>query len=312
MSTFDAANIPSQVIDEVTIPLVTSEPSLFEGIGTVYDRATTLSGTIPGLSQETVLSGPRATPYQPGESVQEHEGGMSNTTFSCGRFHDAYTLTAEEAFNMNALGLPDIENFIRLSRAGANCQFDLYGVSKLTSTTLNEAYDVTSDGPGEWDDTTNGEPIADLQGVIDLRGYQGGIGIFGSEIMTTLQRHPDFTARFSNFNAGAVSRAEAARLLAELLELSEVHILTKYYNAANAGLNSSLNRVGARVAWVGRKEHLITVKPNFAAGMFRQDHSYSDYNEHPAPVCVFGHMFWGDVVRAYKPSGTIFTNLYTS
>lgn len=306
---FDGANIPQSVIAEVTRGIVTSELSLFDEIAMPYDGTTTLNGTIPGLSASTTLAGPRATGYAPGEAVAQRQAGMSNTTFACTRFHDEFRLTAESGIDLGAIGLEHVTEFLTQARAGANSQLDLLGVARLSSTSLNRAYDASA-VHGEWDDYTAGRPMLDMDDAIKTYGLRGGIGVFGLEIMSVLKGSPDFMARVANFTAaGILSDDEFKTALASALGLSQVFILDKHYNSADAGLTVTLAQLGGRVAWIGRKENLRIVRPRITSGAHPQNFSYTEPSNNP-PVVDFGHMRWADIVRAHQDTGVIFTHIF--
>lgn len=306
MSSFNINSIPDQVLLDVTESVTSSEQPIARRLCNVIDYVGTLSGTIPGLSAVTTLANAGRGGLRPGEAAPQAEAGMITTTYNCLRYHGEYGLTKEEMMSLAGFGVSTVELFMRKAVVDSNLQVDIDLALVLASQSLNRTYDMDVDGSGEWDDATNGRPIADIMAARKDKVPGADTLVLGMEVAHTLLRHPDFVAETSNFSAGQLSVAELSAVIRAKTGVPNVVILDKFYNTAARGLTHAIGYVGDTLAWLGHSSDLIMMRPT----MDGQDQPYDAPVNNP-PSHTFGYYQFCDIVRPNIDMGCTFLNIFT-
>lgn len=304
---FDFNSIPDSVLTETTMGLVTDMPAMADRFCTTFSRATTMSGTLPRLTNVTTLVGNRTQGLAPGEQAPTSPGGMASTTFECLAYVGKYVITAEEKAGIKSYGLDILQIHAESARAVANLKLDLDMATVLASTSLNEEYDCNVDGSGEWDDPANGRPFEDMLAAIDTKSPGSDTAILGRKVVRTLINHPDAIAESSNFNAGQLDESALVALIKRKLpSIRNVYIMDKFYNSAGEGATEVLAYVGDEVCWIGHKSDLILVHPK----MDDQD-KLVPWRDHDIRSDILQYERYDDIVRPTKAKGCTFSNIFT-
>lgn len=100
---------------------------------------------------------------------------------------------------------------------------------------------VTLAGTSQWTDTTNSDPIDDILAALDAPLLRPNMLVFGQQAWRTLSVHPKI-AKAVHGNSGDTAIARRAQI-AELFEVSEIHVGQGWLNTANKGQAANFARV---------------------------------------------------------------------
>ena len=110
---------------------------------------------------------------------------------------------------------------------------------------------ATLSGTGQYSDTANSDPVADISDKLDIPIYRPNIAVFGQASWTKTRRHPKLVQAIKGTaqGAGMVSRQE----FADFFELQEVYVGAGFVNTAKRGQTVANSRVwGKHIAFLYR------------------------------------------------------------
>lgn len=102
-----------------------------------------------------------------------------------------------------------------------------------------------NDSTTDWDDTTSGDPVGDIDGgartISNLTGYMPNTLLVGYIVHNALKVHPDILDRIK-YTSAATGEAAAASLAA-IFEIDQYLVSRASYNSANVGLSASMSAI---------------------------------------------------------------------
>lgn len=119
---------------------------------------------------------------------------------------------------------------------------------------------VTLSGSSQWSDHTS-DPVTAILEAFDAMLVRPNVAVFGQQVWTKLRTHPAVVAAV--LNKGGANASEAAKgvasrqAVAELLELSELHVGQGFINTARKGQSAAYARVWGKHAAFIRLEKSI-------------------------------------------------------
>lgn len=261
----NVGSIPNALIMEIMQGLITKELAQADTICTRRTDRTTLQGSIPVLSSITTLARAEDVGVGPFAEVADHGGTMTTASYSCLARVGKSLISDEEVNDMGALGQDAIALHLGICRGIANFKTD-YALSEvLKSSSLNGTFNCNSDGGGEWDDKTNGTPLADLLKASRSFAPDGDTLVLGRRAAEALLSHPDVKAESSYFNAGQIDYGTLEAVLRRKIpNIRNIYVLDNLYNANALGQAVSVTRLFEINAWLGHKRDLILVDPQGA------------------------------------------------
>jgi len=119
-----------------------------------------------------------------------------------------------------------------------------------------------------WDDTTDGVPLSDLMGALDVPFMRPNIMTIGQGAWTKLRQHPHIVqAVFGSAQSyGVVTREQ----LAAVLELEKIVVGLSYYNSAKKGQAASLAAIWGKHCSLLYIDHLADTRGGVTFGFTAQ------------------------------------------
>lgn len=306
VTSFDVGTIPQLTVQEIMYGLMTSEVALADSICTTYTRGSTLNGKVPVMTSASTLARAENIGLPPLAENVALGGAMTTADYNClARVGDAL-VSDEEVNDMGALGADAASFALTSCRRQANFKTDYVLAQTLESTTLNEEFDCNVDGNGEWNDYTNGTPLADLLLAADEFAPDADTFVIGRRVHDILLAHPDIKAQIVMINNGQLDyNGLFAYLRTKIPNLQNFHVLDKLYNTAARGQTVAPGRLFSEKAWLGHKADLLLVEPNGAAIQNRVTQQRAPNNR----ALHVQYVRYNAILRPTKSLGVTFTNV---
>lgn len=197
--------------------------------------------------------------HRPGTAAYQVDFDVSSTAFAC----DGHALSAavpeEEKANADSVIRPYVNKTNMLvNKVMVNQEADLK--TRLDASLTGS---FTSDPTNEWDDTTSGDPFADIKLAIntveDATGLTPNVMAMDIKVWRALRDHPDIVERVlytgSNDNPAMVNRAAVAGLF----DLEEIIVGNSMYNSAITGQTASISRIWGTDVYVAYRPNVPAI-----------------------------------------------------
>lgn len=309
VTSFDVGTIPQLTVQEIMFGLQTEEVAQADTICTPFRRGTTLSGKVPVMSSKSTLVRAENIGLPPLAENVAQGGSMTTADYTClARTGDAL-VSDEEINDMGALGADAAAFHLTQCRRQANFKTDYVLAQTLESTVLNEEFDCNTDGNGEWDDYTNGTPLADILLAADEFAPDADTFVIGRRTHDILLGHPDIKAQIVMIAAGQLNYDGLfAYLRTKIPNLQYFHVLDKLYDAATRNGAASPTRIFREKAWLGHKRDLLLVEPSGAPIQNQVTQNRSAAHR----ALRIQYVRYNTILRPTKALGVTFTNIVTA
>lgn len=299
----DNSTIPQQVLNALAMGLMSEQGAAVDALpGRQRFEVTDLGGTVPVLpSASTLANKVSATGVAEGADPDEFDVALDDVSYILKRYPGYSTITQGNRVSAEGKGLQVLRTIMQRAQMQSNAQVDALLNAMLSSTTYNEAQAAAN---GAWDVSTS-TPLADMLAGKRKVGGRPNLGVIGDDILKDLQVHPDFIARTSSFDAGAVSEAEIARIIRDVLGLDMMMVGNRLYNSAVEGATTvTLAYQFDGLFWIGHAQDIVVVEQMESP---RSEMGRSVRRE--ADEIIFTRRV--DILRPHKEMGVVFTGIET-
>lgn len=299
----DNSNIPQQVLNAVAMGLMSEQGAAIDALPRRQRFVVTdLGGEVPVMpSAATLANKVSANGVAEGADPDEFDFQMSSVSYALKRYPGYSTITQGNRVSVDGKGLDALRQIMMRAQMQSNASVDALLSSRLASTTLNESQAAAN---GAWDVSTS-TPLADMLAGKRKVGGRPDLGVIGDDILKDLQVHPDFISRTASFDAGAVSEAEIARIIRDVLGLDMVMIGNRLYNSAVEGASTvTLAYQFDGLFWLGHGSDIVLVEQVESP---RSEMGRSVRRE--ADEIIFTRRV--DILRPHKEMGVVFTGIET-
>ena len=187
---------------------------------------------------------------RPGAAANEVDFAMTSATYTADGHALATAIPDEVRANSDAPIQPDLdatENLVSKLMVGQEVAL---------KTALDAAVTVnTSDPTNEWDDYTNGDPIADFKLAIntieDAVGITPNVVAMDTKVWRALKFHPAILSKVLYGGTNANPAMIGPEAIAALFDLEEVIIGNGLKNTAVKGQAASLSRIWGSDVYIG-------------------------------------------------------------
>lgn len=302
----DTGSFPRMVAQRLYTALMTQDFAQADNICRKETGKTTLQGKVYTESSKAGLARIGNKKLAPLEAARKRHGALASRDYDAGACVGAESVPDEVVIDYDALGEDALTRRLKSARAEANINVDAVMVDALTSQTVNEVYDVTTDGAGEWDDYTNSKPYVDMQNIQRDVAPGSDTVVIGLQMSQILLSHPDTFAESSNFNAGlADHQALEAYIKRKVPGIANVYILDVLYDNSEEGAPVNFEHLFATGVWMGHKSDLVLVDPQHK--LQSQVDIIRNVDQRCWDLQIARYI---DVVRITKELGCALTNVY--
>ena len=293
----NANSIPAGLVPRVFKGLEGEPSAVIDSLpGIVELDVTDLAGTIPTLPTSSLLSREDDAGLAEGVRAREIDVNMGSATYLLKRYTGFSKIPDGTRIDMDGKGAKTLELFARLCLKQANTKLNRRLNTVLTSTSLNK-----EQAAGTAFTDAASTPIQILQAAFEKCGY-GDTLVLGRDVLEAFQVHPDFIARTSNFDGGAVGTGEVVNILRNVFNnLRNVYAMghIHHYNSATEGQTAVLAYPFDGTLWVGHAEDIVKVEqPGANAETGRDILSESEILRYTRRV---------DIVRPNQDTGCVVT-----
>lgn len=254
----NANSIPAGLLDRVFKGLEGSDLAVIDAIpGITSVDVTDLAGTVPTVPSAALLARDDDEGLAEGAAAKEFDIDMGSTTYALRRYVGMSRIPDGTRIDMDGKGFATLEHFAKQCRKIANHKLNNKLRSTLVSTSLNQ---VQAAGTAFTD--ANSTPIQIMQAAFAKCGY-GDTIVIGRDVLEALQVHPDFIAKTSHFDGGAVGVGGVVAILRDVFaNVRNVYTpgTVHMFNSANEGQAATLAYKFDGVLWVGHAEDLVKVE----------------------------------------------------
>lgn len=307
MATPNYASIPQQTLSMATKGVVQETPCFADLICRRRTDIGTLSGKAPFLASDFTVSRGLNRDLAPGADARAERSSFSTVDYNCLRQTGFAEIFDESQISAQAYSLDLVSHWVAQAVKDAGVATDLKFADVLSSTTLNQEFDVTTDGNGEWDDLVNGTPYEDIIEAADLVPSPD-LAIIGRRAANALRNSPNMQGRYVNYSGGgSINLDELKGAVASALgiEAANVWILQDaVYNSAALGQDYVTDYIFGDGMWIGRKDDLQLFDP--AAP---ENHRSEVDRESRAATTLIAYHRYVDITRHVVENGVTITNI---
>jgi hypothetical protein len=146
--------------------------------------------------------------------------------------------------------------------------------------TYSASLRATLSGTGQWSDYANSDPYTVIMAALDDMLVRPNMATFGRKVFTKLRSHPKIVAAVLNNGGGAgdvtSTGSVTKQALADLLELSEIHVGETFSNTAKKGQTASFARLWGSHAAFHRIDRSVRSTQGYALPTFAMTAQWED------------------------------------